>query len=264
MIVRYERSDTEESFNKVLSMIYNETNIYEANVLVQLCRMLLALVLNLEQDYTCCDDLIHDSIESLVTRRFRPDWAFTAMNFVVSIYPRLQDENKVKACQITWKILRCCKKVTKSVKLVSLLAHFFIGLQYHFQCEQLHSIGQEMLYYFDDVDLIPEIHTYATYMYMFMQEAARVLCPRQDIFYALYALYSSKMNQNTTLGHFIFTIMRHVIVDENLCNLAMDEKESELIKSILNLEVSNIRAKSKELVNIWTDRFLQLCTSIWK
>ena len=261
MIVTYERCDTEELFNKVLSMIYDETNIYEANILVQLCRMLLALVLNLEQDYTGCDDLIHDSIESLVARRFRPDWAFTAMNFVVGIYPRLQVKNKLKACQITWKILRCCKEVTLGVKQLSLIAHFFIGLQYHFQCKELHSIGQELIY-FPDIEIIPEVSTYITCMYIFMEEAARVLCPRKDKFYARNALRSLEINENTTLGNFLDTILRHVVEDKNLCDLAMDEKESELIKSVLNLEVSKIRAESKELVNIWTDHFLQLCTSI--
>ena len=261
MIVMYERFDTEESFKEVLSLIYNETSIHNANILVQLCRMLLALVLNLEQDCTCCDDLINECIQTLSYIRFRPDWVFTAMNFVVGIYPRLQVKNKDKACQITWKMLRCCKENTRGVKQMSFLAHFFIGLQYHFECEELHSIGLEMLY-FDGIYPIPEVHTYAIYMYMFMQEATRVLCSRQDTLFAHNALYSSEMNQNTTLGHFIFTIMRHVIDDKNLCDLAMDEKESELIKSILNLQVSNIRAKSKELVNIWTDRFLQLCTFI--
>ena len=136
--------------------------------------MVAALVLNLENAENSCDNLINESVESLVIERLRADWAFTAMNFVVSIYPRLQVKSNVKAGQITWNILRSFNIITRGVKRFSLLTHFFAGLHYHFEFKEVYKIGDEILFYLMDQNLAsqtPEECTCLSFAYLVMHEA---------------------------------------------------------------------------------------------
>ena len=104
----------------------------------------------------------------LATEELQADWAFTTMNFVVGIYPSLVVKNKVKACQITWNILRSNNIITRGAKRLSLLTHFLVGLQYHFKFKEVHTIGDEIIFYLTDRKLASqtsEEHTYLAYEY---------------------------------------------------------------------------------------------------
>ena len=248
------------------------------NVLIQLGRMLAALVLNLENAENSCDNLINESVESLVIERLRADWAFTAMNFVVSIYPRLQVKSNVKACQITWNILRSFNIITRGVKRFSLLTHFLAGLHYHFKFQEVHTIGNEIIFYLTDRKLFPktvEEHTCIAFAYLFMQEARRYRCKAVTKKYVELAydwlIHGLECRFDLTFspftddhfdvvsGRFIEKICKYVLDIDDGTSLCMDETERKVIESILNLKAADRRTDDKHIIEIWSFRYYTFC-----
>ena len=230
------------------------------NMLILLGRMFINLVCEVN-DETVCDKLIKTSVQSLAIRELRADWAFTAMNFVVGIYPRLIVQNKVRACQITWNILRSYNIITRGAKRLSLLTHFLAGLHYHFTFEEVHTIGDEIVFYLSDQNLAPqtsEEHTYLAYAYLFMQEARRRRCNISCTEYAKLAFRAS-FNHNLFVGRFALQICRHILLFQQYKTLALNDTQRKVMESILNVKAADRRTNDIILIEIWRYRYNKLC-----
>ena len=230
------------------------------NMLILLGRMFINLVCE-ENAETVCDELIKTSVQSLATRELRADWAFTAINFVIGIYPRLIVKNKIKACQITWNILRSYNIITRGAKRLSLLTHFLSGLHYHFTFKEVHTIGDEIIFYLSDQKLAPqtsEEHTYLAYAYLFMQEARRFRCHDLCTEYAKLAFRAS-FNDNLFVGRFVQQICGHILLLRRYTTLALNDTQRKVMESILNVKAAYRRTNDVILVEIWRHRYEKLC-----
>ena len=238
----------------------NELLRRKQNVLTLLGRLLLCLVLNhYASARSCWDELLKKSDENLISTELHTEWAFTAINLVLCIYPRLIQKNYDKACQITLKIIRSFSFITKGIKRTALLTHFLVGMQYHFQLKELNKIGEQVLDYFPNEDeATTEEHTYIACAYMFIDEAYRLMHETTQTKYVDKAL-ALNVTDDSCAGYFIKTVLFHIRNGTPLEKLKLTDDERKIIKSMLNLEVSERRVQEKSVINIWRYRYLELC-----
>ena len=259
MVLLYEEHEKIKYKNIILN--FSTKRLQSSNnMLILLGRMFINLVFEKDAE-TVCDKIINMSAQSLATDELQADWAFTAINLLVGIYPRLIVQNKVKACQITWNILRSYNIITRGAKRLSLLTHFLVGLQYHFKFKEVHTIGDEIIFYLTDRKLAPqtsEEHTYLAYAYLFMQEVRRHRCKNSCTEYAKLAL-EAKFNSNLFVGRFLEEVAKHIVHGSVLNNLGLRKIEKELMESVLNVKTADKRTNDKTFIEIWTHRYYKLC-----
>ena len=259
MVLLYEEHGNIKYKNAILNFSTKRLQRSD-NMLILLGRMFINLVCEVNAE-TVCDKLIKTSVQSLAIRELRADWAFTAINFVVGIYPRLIVQNKIKACQITWNILRSYNIITRGAKRLSLLTHFLAGLHYHFTFKEVHTIGDEIVFYLSDQKLAPqtsEEHTYLAYAYLFMQEARRRRCNNSCTEYAKLAFRAS-FNYNLFVGRFVLKICCHILLLREYTTLDLNDTQRKVMESILNVKAADRRTNDKSVIKIWRYRYYKLC-----
>ena len=246
-------------FDDILLLeIYLQTQ--DQNVLILLGRIILCLILNhCASARSCCDELLKKSFLHLISTELYTEWAFTSINLVLCIYPRLIQKNHDKACQITLKIIRSFSFITKGIKRTALLTHFFVGMQYHFQLEELNKIEEQVFRYFPNEDeATTEERTYIACAYMFIDEAYRLMHETTQTKYVDKAL-ALNVTDDSCAGYFIKTVLFHIQNGTPLEKLKLTDDERKIIKSMLNFEVSEKTVQEKSVINIWRCRYLKLC-----